>query len=268
MLAGMDESDEIAAYYQSGAERDRLASNARGWLEFLRTQEVLRRLLPPAPARVLDVGGATGAHARWLTADGYAVTVVDAVAEHVGIARASGLDARVGDARDLEEPDAGADAVLLMGPMYHLLRRTDRLRALREARRVLRPCGTLAATVITRYSALLAVGARGRLDGPTVAAIRPTFAHGRHDGRVSFTTAYFHDPDEAAGEAHSAGFGDIALYAVEGPLWPVVQVAGDGPGGDDVLTSAVAAARATEADPALFPASAHLLVSARRPATG
>ena len=46
-------------------------------LELVRTREVLRRHLPPPPARVLDVGGGTGVHARWLLADGYQVHLVD-----------------------------------------------------------------------------------------------------------------------------------------------------------------------------------------------
>jgi SAM-dependent methyltransferase len=260
-----DETGGITAYYRLGVERSRLSANARGRLEFLRVRELLRPLLPPPPARVLDVGGATGAHARWLAADGHAVTVVDVLSEHVEVARGDGLDARVGDARDLADADASADAVLLMGPLYHLVERADRLRALGEARRVLRPGGLLAAVVITRHSALLALGARGGLDRPTVAAIRPTFRHGRHDGRVSFTDAHFHTADEAVAELREAGLADVAVRAVEGPLWPVVQVAGDGPAGDALLDSALAAARVTEDDPALFAASTHLLVSGHRP---
>ena len=48
---------------------------------------------------------------------------------------------RQGDARALPFADASADALLLLGPLYHLQERADRLRALREAARVLRPGG-------------------------------------------------------------------------------------------------------------------------------
>jgi hypothetical protein len=47
-----------------------------------------------------------------------------ALAEHSNARLAS---ARVGDARQLDEPDGSADAVLLMGPLYHLTEREDRL---------------------------------------------------------------------------------------------------------------------------------------------
>ena len=59
---------------------------------------------------------------------GYEVHLVDPVPLHVAQAdaasraRASGrlASARVGDARRLDVPDASADAVLMLGPLYHL----------------------------------------------------------------------------------------------------------------------------------------------------
>ncbi|GAB3151773.1 class I SAM-dependent methyltransferase [Microbispora hainanensis] len=108
-------------------------------MELWRTQDVLRRALPSPPARVLDVGGGTGVHAEWLVADGYEVELLDPVPLHVERARAlPGVTARLGDARDLPLPDASADAVLLLGPLYHLPGRADRIAALAEARRVVR----------------------------------------------------------------------------------------------------------------------------------
>ena len=62
---------EIAEYYTNDRdEARRLVDAADGRLELIRTKEIMRRHLPPAPADVLDVGGGTGAHATWLTADG------------------------------------------------------------------------------------------------------------------------------------------------------------------------------------------------------
>ncbi|MGH8964411.1 MAG: class I SAM-dependent methyltransferase, partial [Actinomycetes bacterium] len=117
-------------YSQHYVEDERLTRSAHGRLELLRTQELLRRHLPPAPARVLDVGGATGVHARWLAADGYAVHVVDLVPEHVvAAAGIPGVTAVLGDARALAEPDGAADATLVLGPLYHLLDRDERVRA-------------------------------------------------------------------------------------------------------------------------------------------
>ena len=136
----------IIAYYEHGLERDRLASGARR-IEFLRIWELLERWLPPAPATVLDVGGGAGAYAIPLAAAGYQVHLVDPVPLHVEQAAAASRDAgtplasaSAGDARNLRAADGSADAVLLLGPLYHLTSRADRVTALREACRVL-PAG-------------------------------------------------------------------------------------------------------------------------------
>ena len=61
----------MGAYYDRGTEQGRLADWGR--LEFLRTRELLARFLPAPPATVLDVGGAAGAYALPLAAEGYDV---------------------------------------------------------------------------------------------------------------------------------------------------------------------------------------------------
>src|SRR6478672_5127840 len=91
----------IVEDYAQGAEQDRLA----GWsLERLRTEQLLRRHVPAAPASVLDVGGGPGRYAGWLADLGYEVTLLDPVPLHVeqAVALAAGrFEARLGDARDL-----------------------------------------------------------------------------------------------------------------------------------------------------------------------
>jgi SAM-dependent methyltransferase len=248
----------IVEYYtERYAEADRLSATARGRLEYERTLCLLRRLLPSAPARVLDIGGGTGIYAKRLAAAGYDVHLVDLTPAHVDAARSAGLSAAVGDARDLAEPDGAADVVLLLGPLYHLTELADRGVALAEARRTLRPRGLVAVATISRYAALLSFGARGELTPDRLALARPGLHSGVHDPRLSFTTAYFHTPDEIRAELIAAGFRDVAAYAIEGPLWPVVD---RDPGAYD---SAVAAARETETDQALLPVSQHLLTIGR-----
>ena len=83
----MADERDIAAYYDRGDEEGRLGDWGR--LEFLRTRELLARFLPAPPATVLDVGGAAGAYALPLAAEGYEVHLVDPVALHVEQARAA-----------------------------------------------------------------------------------------------------------------------------------------------------------------------------------
>src|SRR5215204_2421405 len=136
---------EIDSHYAAGLEGSRLARGS-GRLELARTQEVLRRFLPPPPAVVADVGG-PGHYACWLAGLGYEVHLYDPVPLHVAQAEEASrarptqpiASCTVGDARALGRPDDSTDAVLLLGPLYHLTSRADRLAALTEARRVLRP---------------------------------------------------------------------------------------------------------------------------------
>ena len=91
-----------------------------------------------------DVGGGTGVHAAWLAQEGYDVVLVDVVEEHVRVAQQlsatleAGFGARVGDARSLPAQSGSVDACLLLGPLYRLPDRLQRLAALAEAVRVTR----------------------------------------------------------------------------------------------------------------------------------
>ncbi|WP_369267106.1 class I SAM-dependent methyltransferase [Streptomyces harbinensis] len=114
---------DILAYYDERTDEDtRLSRTADGALELVRTREILRRHLPPPPATVLDVGGGTGIHARWLAAEGYAVHVVDPVPRHVArAARVPGCTAERGDARALPE----ATVYGVEGPGWAMLRAVE-----------------------------------------------------------------------------------------------------------------------------------------------
>lgn len=130
---------EIEAHYLQGGESERL-SNEWGELERRRTQAILARHLPSPPAVILDVGGGAGAYAFPLAKQGYEVHLIDPVELHVEQARSYAKTSGIalasiaqGDARTLDFPASSADAVLLLGPLYHLVERSDRLQALHEA---------------------------------------------------------------------------------------------------------------------------------------
>jgi SAM-dependent methyltransferase len=257
--------EAIRAYYGSGVEIGRLE---RGYwrLELERTKELLGRYLPPAPARVLDVGGGPGVYAEWLADAGYHVKLIDLVSLHVEHAqrRAAGrFDAEEGDARSLAEPDKAYAVVLLLGPLYHLVERADRLRALREARRVLRERGLLAAAAISRFGPLLDALARETFDERMWAFVERTLMGGRHIPVAAddlFTTAYFHLPDELRGELQEAGFRLEGLFGIEGPAWLRLESLDESEG----FETAMRVARAVETAPAVIGTSAHLLAVARR----
>ena len=262
----MDE--EIRAYYETGVELDRLRQGYSR-VEFARTKELLARRLPPAPARVLDVGGGPGVYAEWLVERGYEVKLVDAVPLHVRRAseRSGGRFVAVeGDARRLDETDESYDAVLLLGPLYHLTVRSDRIAALREAHRVLRPGGLIAAAAISRFASLIDGLLSGHLrDAEGWTVVQGDLAHGEHrspPGRPAlFTTAYFHRPEELRDELAEGGFVLDAVFGVEGPGWLLAEQLDDELLREDVLR----VARAVEQEWTVIGTSAHLLAVALRP---
>jgi len=265
----------ISQHYGIGYERERLFPGGTPSLEFVRSLELLERLLPPPPARVLDVGGGPGTYATPLARRGYQVRLLDPVPLHVEQARqaaareGTGFAADLADARELPEPAASQDAVLLFGPLYHLTSGADRARALTEAWRVLRPAGRLVAVGISRFASLTDGLFRGWLDDP---AFRPMMerdlADGQHRnpdpaGRPEFfTTAYFHHPGGLREETERARFTDVTVYGVEGPGWPLLEEWQDPARREHILF----AARAVETEPSLAGFSPHLIAAGVKPA--
>ncbi|MFE7838338.1 class I SAM-dependent methyltransferase [Streptomyces sp. NPDC057474] len=264
--------EEILAYYERGGENTRLRQGA-GRLEFWRTQDILRRLLPDAPARVLDVGGGTGIHAEWLAEeDGHEVEVVDPVPMHVERSgRLPGVTARLGDARALPAEDTAYDVVLLLGPLYHLPERLDRVRALAEARRAVRPGGVVVVATINRFAGLNDTLLQGNYFIPErrerIDAVSVDGRHGYSSADPHFTTAYFADPAEVPGEFGEAGLAPEGQYGVEGVAWLMggVEEWLDDP---ERREAVLAATRRIESEPSLLGASGHVLTVGRRSGGG
>ncbi|WP_233558977.1 class I SAM-dependent methyltransferase [Micromonospora radicis] len=230
----MDQSEEIVEYYTVHSREDlRLGSRPQARLERIRTVELLRDLLPPPPARVLDVGGGTGEYARTLTALGYRVCLLDLVPDHVAQARAGqpAIVAKVADARALPEDDDAYDATLLLGPLYHLTQRADRCTALTEAVRVTRPGGRVLAAGISRFAGPLDSVATGRLTERMIEEARTLLTDGNNDPSLGFTHAYFHRVEELVDECRTAGLTDVTVDGIEGPAWIAAEAAVNGPPG-------------------------------------
>lgn len=266
----------IADYYAAFDEESRLQSGAF-LLEGLRTRELLERHLPAPPATVLDVGGGAGAYAFWLAQRGYTVHLVDPVTRHIeqaqqrNAASATPLaSCTVGDARAITFSDSFADVVLLLGPLYHLTEAEDRVHALQQARRVLKPGGLLFASAISRLASTLDGLLHDAFTDPAFVAIaEQDLRDGQHrnnTGRTEyFTTAYFHRPEDLRAEAQSSGLEVLGVFGIEGPGGILPDIAArlaDPQRRENVLR----AARMLEADPAILAVSSHLLAVARKPA--
>jgi SAM-dependent methyltransferase len=160
------------------------------------------------------------------------------------------------------------DAVLLLGPLYHLRRRRDRVRALTEARRVVRPGGPVFVAAISRWAPRLAGELRLRLY-EELPAIREETPRVERTGFIpplfyqSFT-GYCHRPSQLRAELHGAGLEVVDLVTVEGlafALGDLDERMADPVGREVVLD----AARAIERVPELLGLGPHLLATTRRP---
>jgi SAM-dependent methyltransferase len=156
-----DDVSDIAAFYNSdpAKEHDRLARNQ---LEYDLTWRYLHQYLPPQGS-ILEIGAATGRYTLELAKRGYTVTAVDLSATLIEECRrriaAEGVEKRVrlvvADARDLSKiTETAFDAVLLMGPLYHLVEEADRKVALKEAFNRLRIGGVIFSSFLSRFGIL------------------------------------------------------------------------------------------------------------------
>jgi len=266
---------EFFEHYSSGYEAQRLQSGS-SLIELVRTQEIVMRYLPEPPAVIFDVGGGPGIYACWLAEQGYEVHLIDVNPIHVELARqasqrqpeAALASIEVGDARNLKRSDASADMILMFGPLYHLTEHVDRLRALREAYRVLRSEGLLIAVGISHFTSALDGMRQGFFDDPEFTRIvERDLMDGQHRNPTNnpnyFTTAYFHHPDELRTEVEESGFLHEKTLPIEGLLWLLDNVVNNFA---DIKQREqfMEVARLLEVEPSLLGASAHLMVVARK----
>ncbi|MFQ5648399.1 MAG: class I SAM-dependent methyltransferase [bacterium] len=157
----MDDVNDILEMYDKGVDKEDMRLE-RHQIERDVTLRFFEDYLP-ADARVLEIGAATGIYTACLAKRGHTVTAVDfseSLLEKCKqrLTSAALLDKvrfLVADARDLSGiPKDAFDVVLLMGPLYHLISREDRVRALREAYERLKPGGLIFSALISRYGIL------------------------------------------------------------------------------------------------------------------
>lgn len=132
-------------------------------IEYAITLRYLQRSIP-GPITVADVGVGGGQYSELLARRGCRLHLVD-VSErllHAAVAQleAAGLGAQIASQRWRSATDlshlsmASCDAVLLLGPLYHLLTPFERRQAVGEAARLQRPGGLIFAASINRLTYL------------------------------------------------------------------------------------------------------------------
>lgn len=257
----------LEKYYSEGNEQERLNSSK---LEKDRTLQILKKLLPPAPATILDIGGAAGIYAFLLAEMGYQVHLIDPIALHIKQAKETARNSKcklasynVGDARQLDKKDNSVDVVLLLGPLYHLIKKEDRHKALQEAYRVLKPGGILFAAAISRFASFMdamhkqAVAFKSKV-------IEQEFKTGVHEKILEgFSFAYLHHPHEFKEEIENHRFEDVTVRAIEGPVWDkqsIEALAQD----ENEWQKVLMFLEQIETEESILGASAHIMAVARK----
>jgi len=219
---------ETEAFYDQNAEYewDRLQ---RHRMEFAVTLRAFEGHLPPAPAKIADIGGGPGRYSIALAQRGYHVTLFDLSKGCLEFAKRKAREAGVelsayvhGSATTLKSlGDESFKAVLLMGPLYHLPTEKERRQALQEARRVLRRGGIVFATFITRYAPVRWIAKNEPVSHDYLELAKQILCTGvqrpsreaQHFGR---TSAYFAEPAEIGPLMESEGFDTLDVIACEG----------------------------------------------------
>lgn len=215
--------NRVENYYDLHAEQEwqRLDQHRT---EFAVTMKALEEHLPPAPCNIIDIGGGPGRYAITLAAKGYRVTLLDLADKNLIFARQKASEFGVhlektlqGNALDLSPFGVDTyDAVLLMGPLYHLHQTSDRITAVREAKRVLKPGGLIFATFITRYAPFRDYAAS---DPQAVFDEREQWNQMLLDGLnygEGFPDANFSLPKDDIQLMESEGFATLQVLGVEG----------------------------------------------------
>ena len=267
----------VLSYY--GAEfdeSDRLVGRSgQGALELERTQQIVRDRVA-AGSRIIDIGGASGVHAAALAGRGDRVLLIDPVPRHVEAAGAHGTFTAVrGDARSLPVGDHEFDAALLLGPLYHLVHRADRLRAWSEAIRVVRPGGWVFGAGVSRPAAMAWVTviepsiARATTGAPATGSPMPEkwrrmIEDGAGElGPAGFPGGHFHLADDLEQEAVDAGLRDVRTVGLEGPGAQAIEVSRSHD--PRLVAAARTLAAAYESQPGLRDLSPPLLAMGRTP---
>lgn len=212
--------DYLGEFYKRYDEEGRLLSQ-HGQVEYLTTMKYIRACLAGLrEPSILEIGAGTGRYSVTLAKQGYRVTAVELVAHNLEILR-SKLDGSEpittlqGNALELSAlPEAAFDLTLLLGPMYHLYNKEDKLRALSEALRVTKPGGYL----LVAYC----------MNEPTVIQYVFGLNHLREIMELEMLTPDWHCVSQPKDVFELVRTEDIAALDAELPVERVKLVAADG----------------------------------------
>lgn len=148
-------------YYNKFNEDKRL-THRHGIVEYTTAMKYIHEILKGINSpKIIDIGAGTGKYAVSLSNEGYDVTAVELVKHNLMTLKAkeSKVKAYLGNATNLKKfKDNSFDVALLFGPMYHLIGNEDKIKALRETKRIVKDGGYILVSYYMNEYAIITHG--------------------------------------------------------------------------------------------------------------
>jgi S-adenosylmethionine-dependent methyltransferase len=221
--------DEVTQYYQ---QRTQIEWNRldRYRMEFDMTKKLLLQYIKN-PLEICDVGGGPGKYSLYLAKQKHRVTLVDLCEENIQFAQLFAIKESVNienfivaNATEMScLKDNSYDLVLLMGPLYHLVEKQDRIKAVKECHRILKPGGIIFASFVSRFERLRFLAEHepsylAHHQNEIMVLVEYGIMHGSmilSNNQKSFTTAYFAHPNEITEFMNECEFQLLSLHGLE-----------------------------------------------------
>ena len=149
--------DLLEKYYNKFNEDKRLLSR-HGQVEFFVAMEYIKKVIAGRKnLDIIDIGAGTGRYSVELAEMGHNVTAVELVNKNVSQIKLKSdkVIVKQGNALNLKFKDKSFDIALLFGPTYHLFSHEDKLKAILEAKRVLKKGGVMLVMYLTNEYAVI-----------------------------------------------------------------------------------------------------------------
>lgn len=139
--------NSVTDFYNQYDEDARLKRKC-GQVEYITTNKYIHEHLKSGD-KIIEIGAGTGAYSIPLAKEGYDVTAVELVEHNLEILKSKitgdmNIKTYQGNALDMSRfNDESFDITLLLGPMYHLFNKEDKIKALKEAKRITKKDGCI-----------------------------------------------------------------------------------------------------------------------------
>lgn len=214
--------NEIERWYDE--KYDEWTRLERHKIEFDITKRYLDEYIKGENLEISDIGGGPGRYSIYLAEKGHKVSLLDLSKKNIEIAKEKSLEKGItleayihGNALELDEYEQKYDVVLLMGPLYHLIKESDRRAAVEGALRLLKPNGLIIASFISNYAPIQDY-LKELYEIESVDELLEYLVCGENKKEQGFTTAYFISHKEAKELMNSFGLTQLVFANIENIL--------------------------------------------------